>query len=69
MKRGLSRREAAEYVGLSESQFVKLVTNRRMPAPKTVGRRTIYDRFELDEAFDELPANAEMGIEKWRESH
>jgi excisionase family DNA binding protein len=54
-KRGLSRVQAAEYVGVSPSTFDELVASGRMPRPRTVKSRIIWDRWELDEAFETLP--------------
>lgn len=55
--RGLARSEAAIYIGVSPSFFDRLVQDGTMPAPKHIGARRVWDRFELDEAFDALPAN------------
>jgi predicted DNA-binding transcriptional regulator AlpA len=61
--RGLSRTEAAAYVGVSPSKFDELVKDRRMPAPKRVDTRTIWDRVKVDAAFDALPDEAEAATE------
>lgn len=53
--RGLARGAAAEYVGVSVSKFDQLVADGRMPAPKEIDRRKVWDRLELDEAFSALP--------------
>ena len=66
MKRGLTQREAAEYVGVSKNTFLKLVNEGQMPKPIKIGSRTIFDRFDIDEAFDELHPSAETEIAKWR---
>jgi excisionase family DNA binding protein len=55
--RGLARGEAATYIGVSSSFFDRLVQDGLMPAPKQIGSRRVWDRFELDDAFDALPAN------------
>jgi predicted DNA-binding transcriptional regulator AlpA len=52
--RGLSRVQSAEYVGVGVSKFDELVRDGRMPQPKQVDGRTIWDRLELDEAFNSL---------------
>lgn len=60
--RGLSRSQAAAYVGVGTTTFDEMVKDGRMPQPKRVNARTIWDRFELDICFDQLPsmgANAE----------
>ncbi len=54
--RGLRRTEAAAYIGVSPSLFDWMVTEGTMPKPKRVGARTIWDRREIDEAFDCLPS-------------
>ena len=58
--RGLRRADAAEYVGISPSLFNGLVTAGKMPHPKQIGeRRVVWDRLELDECFEALPAKDE----------
>lgn len=52
--RGLSRLEAARYVGVSPTTFDKLVSDGKMPRPKEIGARRVYDRAQLDSAFDAL---------------
>jgi predicted DNA-binding transcriptional regulator AlpA len=53
--RGLSRTEAAAYIGVSPSLFDALVKDGRMPGPKTINSRVVWDRLKLDEAFSALP--------------
>jgi excisionase family DNA binding protein len=53
--RGLSRTQAAHYVGISERKFDELVQDGRMPLPKRIDGRKIWDRFSLDKAIDDLP--------------
>jgi predicted DNA-binding transcriptional regulator AlpA len=57
--RGLSRAEAADYVGVSPSMFDIMVKDGRMPQPKRINSRTVWDRRRLDEAFEELPDSVE----------
>ena len=57
--RGLSRVEAADYVGVSPSMFDILVQDGRMPQPKRINSRVVWDRRRLDEAFEELPDGVE----------
>ncbi len=54
--RGLSAAEAARYIGVGQTLFEELVAARKMPRPKRVGSRVIYDRFEVDACFAELDA-------------
>lgn len=52
--RGMSREEAARYIGVGTTTFDRLVAERRMPKPLRVGKRVIWDRLKLDAAFTEL---------------
>lgn len=54
-RRGLSRVEAAGYIGVSPTTFDKMVLSGEMPSPKRVGARKIWDVRALDLAFDALP--------------
>ncbi|MCO6178831.1 AlpA family transcriptional regulator [Ciceribacter sp. RN22] len=53
--RGLCREEAARYVGVGTTKFDELVAARRMPKPKRIDGRTVWDRVALDAAFSDLP--------------
>jgi predicted DNA-binding transcriptional regulator AlpA len=53
--RGLSRTEAAAYIGVSASLFDMMVNDGRMPGPKRINARTVWDRKRLDAAFEALP--------------
>jgi excisionase family DNA binding protein len=55
-RRGLSREEAAMYVGVSAGKFDELVADGRMPAPRRIDRRKVWDVRDLDVAFDALPS-------------
>jgi len=53
--RGLSRDEAARYVGIGTTKFDEMVRDGRMPRPKRIDGRTVWDRVALDAAFSGLP--------------
>lgn len=53
-RRGLSREEAAAYVGVGLTKFDEMVAYGRMPNPKKVDRRKLWDIRQLDMAFDAL---------------
>ena len=53
--RGLSREQAAAYVGVSARMFDFLVQSKDMPEPRRLRGRVVWDRHELDAAFDRLP--------------
>jgi predicted DNA-binding transcriptional regulator AlpA len=56
---GLSRAEAAEYVGVSPRLFDEMVSDGRMPKPKRVNSRLIWSRRALEIAFAELPEDGQ----------
>lgn len=58
--RGLSRVQSAAYVGVSPTLFDEMVTDGRMPQPKCINTRKIWDRAELDEAFEILPSTTDV---------
>jgi predicted DNA-binding transcriptional regulator AlpA len=59
LPRGMSRIEAAAYVGVSPSLFDEMVKDGRMPGPKRINTRVVWDRFALDAAFEALPDKVE----------
>jgi len=65
--RGLNRAQAAAYIGVSPSLFDEMITDGRMPAPKRMNSRTVWDRLALDRAFDKLPGGAaeDTGAGEW----
>ena len=54
-RRGLSRTEAAMYICISPGKFDELVADGRMPKPRKIDGRKIWDIRALDLAFDALP--------------
>ena len=55
LPRGMSRIEAADYIGVSPTLLDAMVRDGRMPGPKLINTRTVWDRFALDRAFEALP--------------
>ena len=55
LPRGLSRVQAAEYIGVSPTTFDQMVADGSMPKPKRIGRRVVWDLQQLDLAFTALP--------------
>ena len=53
---GLSRLVASSYVGVSPSTWDSMVDVGQMPKPKRIGRRRLWDRREVEEAFARLDA-------------
>ena len=62
-RRGLSRDEAAMYCGVSATLFDRMVKDGRMPGPRRIDGRKVWDIRSLDVAFDQLPSEngAEAG--------
>jgi hypothetical protein len=52
---GLGELEAATAIGISASKFRTLVSERRMPSPRRLDGRKIWDVDELRAAFKALP--------------
>ena len=53
--RGLSRVQSAKYIGVGTSKLDEMVRDGRMPKPKRIDGRTVWDRWELDVSFSALP--------------
>lgn len=53
--RGMNREVAAEYVGVGTTKFDEMVADGRMPRPKRVDGRVIWDRLKIEAAFTDLP--------------
>jgi predicted DNA-binding transcriptional regulator AlpA len=55
LPRGFSREQSAEYIGVSATKFDQMVADGRMPKPKRIDGRVVWDRLQLDLAFAALP--------------
>jgi predicted DNA-binding transcriptional regulator AlpA len=62
--RGLPRDEAARYVGVGVTKFDAMVSDGRMPRPKRVDGRVIWDRLRIDAAFGDLPDDARNPLDR-----
>lgn len=63
--RGLCRVFAAAYIGVSPSKFDEMVKDGRMPRPKRIDGRVLWDRRAIDIAFDALPNDGEASDNPW----
>jgi hypothetical protein len=54
----MSREEAARYIGVGITKFDEMVVDGRMPRPKRVDGRVIWDRLRIEAAFSDLPDDA-----------
>jgi len=50
----MNREESARYVGVGLTKFDEMVADGRMPRPKRIDSRVIWDRLRLDAAFSDL---------------
>ncbi len=66
-RRGLSRVEAAEYIGVGASKFDAMVSDGRMPKPKKIDGRRVWDVRSLDRSFDALPGGDDSDYNPWDE--
>ncbi len=64
-RRGLSRDEAAMYIGISAGKFDEMVADGRMPEPVKIDSRKLWDIRSLDMAFDALPRENETDGSSW----
>jgi hypothetical protein len=66
---GLSRAEAAEYIGVSPTLFDEMVGDGRMPQPKLINARKVWMRPKLEKSFAELPDEGQDGVPSnpWRD--
>lgn len=66
VRRGLTEEEAAVYLSISPSFFRTLVTDGKMPRPRILGSRRIWDVDDLDAAFKDLPREGDTGeVDTW----
>lgn len=55
LPRGLSKDEAARYIGVGVTKFDELIGRGAMPGGKRIDGRVVFDRYALDMAFTDLP--------------
>ena len=53
--KGLSRVEAARHIGVSTTTWDEMVREGRMPQPKMIGARVLWDRAKVEAFFEALP--------------
>lgn len=66
-RRGLSRTEAADYIGVGASKFDAMVSDGRMPKPKKIDGRRVWDVRSLDRSFEALPGGQDSDYNPWDE--
>ena len=65
---GMNRTEAAAYIGVSPSKFDEMIMDGRMPSPKRIDTRCVWDSRQLSSAFDKLPGGADDDRNEWDEA-
>ncbi len=53
--RGLNLEASSDYLGIGRTLFLEMVEDGRMPRPKYINSKPVWDRLQIDAAFDELP--------------
>jgi hypothetical protein len=61
----LSREEAAMYVGVSPGKFNQMLSDGRMPVPRRIDARKVWDIRDLDLAFESLPKEDTPAAGSW----
>jgi hypothetical protein len=66
---GLSRAEAAEYIGVGVSLFDQMVADGRMPPAKLINSRKVWMRSKIERAFAELPDEGQdkETVDPWKD--
>lgn len=54
---GLSREIASAFIDVSPTKFDQMVADGRMPKPKQIDSRRVWDRRKVEKAFGLLPGN------------
>ena len=65
LRRGLSRIEAALYLGISPSKFDELRRDGRVGPARLIDGRKVWDVRELDFAFEAFPLESNDASEDW----
>jgi hypothetical protein len=68
LRRGLSRVEAAAYIGVSPSKLDELRKANRIAPPKLLDGRLIFTVERLDEFLDSLPDENQASNDEWTAS-
>ena len=64
-RRGLSREEAAIYLGISPSKFDQMRADGRISPARLIDNRKVFDIRELDEVFDAFPLENHGADDDW----
>lgn len=64
---GLGESEAAAAIGVCATTFRTLVDEGKMPTPRKIGERKVYDVDELRAAFKSLPVDGPKESTGWED--
>jgi hypothetical protein len=67
-RRGLSRVEAAVYIGVSPSKFDELRKDGQVSPPRLIGARKVWDVLDLDRDFESFAVEGGDAEEDWNTS-
>lgn len=57
--RAMRAEQAAAYLSMSKSMFLKLVDEKVMPMPTKIRSMATWDRLDLDSAYEDLKTSSE----------
>lgn len=60
---GLWREVAAAFIDVSPTKFDQMVADGRMPKPRHIGARRVWERIKIERAFAALPSEDEEELE------
>jgi hypothetical protein len=66
-RRGLSRDEAAMYLGVGAGTFDEMRSTGQVDAPRLIKGRKLWDIRDLDVAFDALPRDVVVSGAGWED--
>jgi hypothetical protein len=62
--RGLSRIDAAVYIGISPTKFDELRKAGRVSPPRLIDSRLVWDRHDLDRDFEAFPIEGKAAADE-----
>ena len=70
--RGRNREQAADHINVGTTKFDEMVRDERMPQPREIDGRVVWDVYELDDYFERLPRRGEKRLasrsdDPWKE--
>jgi predicted DNA-binding transcriptional regulator AlpA len=63
-QRMLNRVQAAAYAGVGVTKFDQMVNDGRMPQPRKIDSRRVWDVRQIDNALDALPSDGDTSSQE-----